>query len=85
MGVQSVRVRVYLAVQLLHGDQVQGLEGVARGGDEVEADVDTRVVVVKQRPLDLQLLLQIVLKLGVDVVHDGLVAVGARSKRSVIV
>ena len=70
-----VSVCVYLAVQLLHGDQVQGLEGVARGGDEVQADVDARVVVVEERSLDLQLLLQIVLELGVDVVHDGLVAV----------
>ena len=69
---------VYLAVQLLHGNQVQGLEGVACGGDEVEADVDARVVVVEERSLDLQLLLQIVLELGVDVVHDGLVAVGER-------
>lgn len=43
------------------------------GGDEVQADVDAGVVVVEERALDLQLLLQVVLKLRVDVVHNGLV------------
>lgn len=61
----------YLTVQLLHGHQVQGLEGVPRGRDEVEADVDPRVVVVEERAADLQLLLQVVFKLCVDVVDDG--------------
>lgn len=65
----------YLTVELLHGHQVQGLEGVSRRGDEIEADVDPGVVVVEQRALDLQLLLEVVLKLSVDVVHYGLVAV----------
>lgn len=46
-------------------------------GDEVEADVDPGVVVVEQRALDLQLLLEVVLKLSVDVVHDGFVAADA--------
>lgn len=35
----------HLAVQFLHGDQVQGFEGVSSGGDEVEAGVDACVVV----------------------------------------
>lgn len=65
----------YLAVQLLHGDEVQGLEGMSRRGDEIQADVDPGVVVVEERTLDLQLLLEVVLKLRVDVVHDGFVAV----------
>lgn len=64
----------YLTVQLLHRHEVQGLEGVSCRGDEVEADVDPGVVVVEQRALDLQLLLEVVLKLSVDVVHYGLVA-----------
>lgn len=65
----------YLAVQLLHGDEVQGLEGMSRRGDEIQADVDPGVVVVEERTLDLQLLLEVVLKLRVDVVHNGFVAV----------
>ena len=67
------RVWVYLAVQLLHGNQIQGLERVSCGSDEVQADVDASVVVVEEGALDLQLLLKVVLKLGVDVVHDRLI------------
>lgn len=47
----------YLTVQLLHGDQVQGLQGVPSRGDEVEARVNPGVVVVEERPFDLQFLL----------------------------
>lgn len=65
----------YLTVELLHGHEVQGLEGMPCRGDEIEADVDPGVVVVEQRALDLQLLLEVVLKLSVDVVHNGFVAV----------
>lgn len=77
-GTSSASTRVgllagYLAVKLLHGDEVQRLERVSRWSDEVKADVDPGVVVVKQRTLDLQLLLEIVFKLGVDVVDDRLV------------
>lgn len=61
----------HLAVQFLHGHQVQGLEGVASGRDKVEAHMDPRVVVVKERAADLQLLLQIVFKLRIDVVNNG--------------
>lgn len=66
---------VYLAVQFFHGDKVQRLEGVSCRGDEIKADVDPGVVVVKQRAFDLQLFLEIVFKLSVDVVNDGLVTV----------
>lgn len=66
---------VYLAVQFLHSDEVQGLEGVSCWGDEIKADVDPGVVVVKQRAFDLQLFLEIVFKLSVDVVNDGFVTV----------
>lgn len=41
------------------------------GRDKVEADVDPRVVVVKEGAPDLQLLLQVVFKLRVDVVDYG--------------
>lgn len=71
----------YLTVQLLHRHQVQGLEGMSGRGDEIEADVDPGVVVVKQRALNLQLLLEVVLKLGVDVVHNGLVAVDTGTEK----
>lgn len=64
----------YLTVELLHGDQVQGLERVAGGSDEVQAGVDPRVVVVEQGPLDLQLFLQVGFELCVDVLYYGLVA-----------
>lgn len=43
-------------------------------GDEVQAGVDARVVVVVQRALDLQLFLQVGLELRVDVIHHVLVA-----------
>ena len=72
----------YLTVQLLHGDQVQGLERVARGRDEVEAGVDARVVVAVKGALDLQLLLQVALKLTINVVHHRLVT--ARDQQDVI-
>lgn len=64
----------YLTVQLLHRHEVQRLQGVARGRDEVQAGVDSGVVVAVQHPADLQLLLQVGLELGVDEFHDGLVA-----------
>lgn len=79
--VQMCVSAAYLAVQLLHGDEVQGLEGMSRRGDEVQADVDPGVVVVEERTLDLQLLLEVVLKLRVDVVHDGFVAVGTDKEK----
>lgn len=68
----------YLTVELLHRHEVQGLEGMSCRGDEIEADVDPGVVVVEQRALDLQLLLEVVLKLSVDVVHNGFVAADTR-------
>lgn len=68
----------YLAVQFLHGDQIQGFERVSSRGDEVETDMDPGVVVVEQGTLDLHLLLQVGLKLGVDVVHYGFEAAGHR-------
>ena len=64
----------YLTVQLLHGDQVQGLERMASGGDEVETCVDPGVMVVEERTFDLQFLLQVGLKLGIDIFHNRLVA-----------
>lgn len=65
----------YLAVQFFHSNEVQGLEGVSRRGNEIKADVDPGVVVVKQRAFDLQLFLEIVFKLSVNVVNNGFVTV----------
>lgn len=65
----------HLAIQLLHCDEVQRLEGVSCRGYEIKAYVDPGVVVVEQRALDLQFFLEIVFKLSVDVVDDGLVTV----------
>lgn len=64
----------YLTVQLLHGHQVQGLERMASGGDEVETCVDPGVMVVEERTFDLQFLLQVGLKLGIDIFHNRLIA-----------
>lgn len=75
----------YLAVQFLHCDEVQGLQGVSRWGDEIKADVDPGVVVVKQRAFDLQLFLEIVFKLGVNVVHNWLVTVDRAKKKTGII
>lgn len=43
----------YLTVQLLHRHEVQRLQGMSRGGDEVQAGVDSGVVVGVQYPADL--------------------------------
>lgn len=47
---------------------------MACGGDEVEAHVDARIMVVEERALDLQFFLEIGLKLSIYVVNYGLVA-----------
>jgi len=43
---------------------------VPGGGDEVEADVDPRVMIVEQRTADFQLLLQIILKMRINVLNN---------------
>lgn len=75
MDVRLCVSSLYLAVQFFHSDEVQGLEGVSCWGDEIKADVDPGVMVVKQRAFDLQLFLEIVFKLSVDVVDNGFVTV----------
>lgn len=40
------------------------------GSDEVQADVNPRVVVVEERTADFQLFLQIVFKLRINVLND---------------
>ena len=72
----------YLAVQLLHSDQVQRFEGMSGGGNEVQADMNPAVVVVEEGMLDLQFLLKVVLKLRVDVIHNRLVAVWREHMRN---
>lgn len=39
------------------------------GGDEVQADVDPRVMIVEQRTADFQLFLQIIFKLRINVLN----------------
>lgn len=75
-----MRRRAHLAVQFLHGDQIEGLERVSVWGDEIQADVDSGVMAAEQRALYLQLLLEVFLKLGIDVVQDGLVAAHMEQK-----
>lgn len=60
---------LYLAIQLLHCHQVQGLERVPSWGDEVQADVNPRVMIVEERSADFQLFLQIVFKLCINVLN----------------
>lgn len=43
-------------------------------GDEIQADVDSGVVAAEQGALYLQLLFQVLLKLGIDIVEDGFIA-----------
>lgn len=69
-----VLLQTHLAVQALHGQEIQCLQGVACRGDEVEAHMDTGVVVVKERALDLQLFLEVSFKLSIYVVNYWLVA-----------
>lgn len=69
-----VLFQTHLAVQAFHGQEIQCLQRVACRGDEVEAHVDARVVVVKEGAFDFQLFLEIGLKLSVDVVNNWLVA-----------
>jgi len=59
-------------VQLFHANQIQGLETVPSWADEVQADVYATVVIGGQRSFNLKLLLQVVFKLGVNVIDDGL-------------
>jgi hypothetical protein len=40
---------VYLGVQLLHADQIDWLEAVAVGGDEVEAGVNARIMEAEKK------------------------------------
>lgn len=49
---------------------------MTRGGDEVQAGMDSGVMVGVQHPADLQLFLEVGLKLGIDEFHDRLVAEG---------
>lgn len=50
------------------------------GSDEVQADVDSGVVIVEERTFDFQLFLQVVFKLCVDVIHNGLITVKEAKK-----
>lgn len=47
---------------------------MSRGGDEVKAGVNPRVMVVEERTFNFQFLLQVGLKLGINVLHYGLIA-----------
>lgn len=74
----------YLAVQFFHSDKVQRLEGMSRRCNEVKADVDPGVMIVEERAFDLQFFLEIVFKLSVNVVNNGLVAMKASRKEKSI-
>lgn len=69
-----VLLQTHLAVQAFHGQEIQRLQGVACRGDEVEAHVDSGVMVIKERALDLQLFLKVSFKLSIYVVNYWLVA-----------
>ena len=69
-----VLLQTHLAVQALHGQEIQRFQGVACRGDEVEAHVDAGVMVIKERALDLQLFLEVSFKFSIYVVNYWLVA-----------
>lgn len=47
---------------------------MSSGRNEIEARMDPGVVVVEERTFDLQFLLQVGLKLGIDIFHYRLIA-----------
>lgn len=51
-------------------------------GDEIQADVNSGVVAAEQRALYLQLLFQVFLKLGIDIVQDGFIAAQKDKKKT---
>lgn len=56
---------------------------MARGGDEVKAGVNPRVMVVEERTFNFQFLLQVGLKLGINIFHYRLVARMQKSSFSI--
>lgn len=72
--VQTARFCGYLAVQFLHCDEVEGLQGVSGGSDEIQADVDSCVMAVEQGASYFQLLFKVPFKLGIDVLKSGFIA-----------
>ena len=71
---QTTGFRGHLAVQFLHCDEVEGLQGVSGGSDEIQADVDSCVMAVEQGASYFQLLFQVPFKLGIDVLKNGFIA-----------
>ena len=66
---------VDLAVKRLHRLQVERLERMSRRTDEVQADVDARVVNLLDVSIEIQLALNVLLKLAVYVISDRLVTI----------
>lgn len=61
---------VDLLIQFFHANQINGFQAVSGWANKIQADVDTGVVVRRQRTFDFQFFLQVIFKLGVDVIHD---------------
>lgn len=57
-------------IELLHTHQIQRFEPVASWADEVQANVYAAIVACGQWSFDFQLLLQISLELGINVIDD---------------
>lgn len=54
---------------------------MSRGGNKIQTDVDSGVVVVEEGALYFQFLLQVVFELCVNVVHNGFKAVREERER----
>lgn len=78
LEIQGAGLCGHLAVQFLHRDEIQGLQGVSGGSDEIQADVDSRVMVVIQGTFYFQLFLKELLKLSINILKNGFIAAQIR-------
>lgn len=75
------RDQIDLVVHSLHELDIQGLERVTRGGNEVQAGIDTRVGDLAA--IDTVLLLQVGIEAALDCSQDGLPAIEVGGKEPV--
>lgn len=68
VGLCNDRNNIDFGIEFLHADQIQRFESVPSWTDEVQANVYTTVMARGQRSFNFQLLLQIGLKLGINVI-----------------
>lgn len=65
----------HLAVQLLHRDKIERLQGMSTRGNEIQAGMDSGVMTTEQGAFYLKLFFKVLFKLGIDVFKNGFKAV----------